>query len=74
VVRLLSILDPKTGLVRKKAPRCLTANQNAFMEVVPDRGACIEEYNNYRALGRVTLRAAGRTIAVGIVNRIIEQQ
>lgn len=74
VVQLLSILDPKTGLVRKKAPRCLTANQNAFMEVVPDRGACIEEYNNYRALGRVTLRAAGRTIAVGIVNRIIEQQ
>jgi elongation factor 1 alpha-like protein len=74
VVQLLSILDPKTGLVRKKTPRCLTANQNALMEVVPDRGACIEEYTNYRALGRVTLRAAGRTIAVGIVNRIIEQQ
>lgn len=74
IVQLLAILDPKTGLVRKKAPRLLTANQSALIEVFPHRGICIEEYCNYRALGRVTLRATGKTIAVGIVTRIIEQQ
>lgn len=74
IVQILAVLDPKTGLVRKKAPRLLTANQSALIEVLPHRGICIEEYCNYRPLGRVTLRATGKTIAVGIVTRIIEQQ
>lgn len=72
IVQILALLDPKTGLVRKKAPRLLTANQSALIEVLPHRGICIEEYSNYRSLGRVTLRAAGKTIAVGIVTHIIE--
>eukprot|EP01018_Ginkgo_biloba_P020861 Gb_36048 [translate_table: standard] len=74
IVQLSAVLDPKTGIVRKKTPRCLTANQSALIEVLPEREICIEEYSNYRALGRVTLRAAGKTIAVGIVTRVIEQK
>lgn len=73
VAQILAILDPKTGMVRKKAPRCLTANQSALIQVSPGQGICIEEYSNYKALGRVTLRADGKTIAVGVVTRIIEQ-
>lgn len=33
VVKIVSSLDPKTGKVAKKAPRCLTARQNAVIEV-----------------------------------------
>lgn len=33
VVRILSLLDPKTGKVTKKAPRCLIAKQTAVVEV-----------------------------------------
>ncbi|ERN01088.1 hypothetical protein AMTR_s00002p00187140 [Amborella trichopoda] len=64
VVKILSLIDPKTGKVSKKAPRCLTARQSAMIEVNLERAVCIEEFSKYRALGRVYLRANGKTIAV----------
>lgn len=33
VVKIVSLLDPKTGKETKKAPRCLVAKQNAVIEV-----------------------------------------
>lgn len=33
VSRILSVLDPKTGKVTKKSPRCLSAKQSAVIEV-----------------------------------------
>lgn len=33
VAKILSLLDPKTGKVTKKTPRCLTAKQSAVVEV-----------------------------------------
>ncbi|XP_019055580.1 PREDICTED: elongation factor 1-alpha isoform X2 [Nelumbo nucifera] len=73
VVRIISLIDQKTGKVTKKAPRCLTSKQSAVIEVVLDGAVCVEEFSKCRALGRVFLRSSGRTIAVGIVSRIIEQ-
>ncbi|XP_043709760.1 HBS1-like protein isoform X2 [Telopea speciosissima] len=72
VVRILSLLDQKTGKVTKRAPRCLTAKQSAVIEVVLEGAVCIREFSDCRALGRVFLRGSGRTVAVGIVTRIIE--
>ncbi|PQM38352.1 HBS1-like protein isoform X2 [Prunus yedoensis var. nudiflora] len=74
VIKISSLLDPKTGKVTRKAPRCLTAKQNAIVEVVLHQPVCVEEFSNSRALGRAFLRALGSTIAVGIVTRIIEEQ
>jgi elongation factor 1 alpha-like protein len=34
----------------------------------------MEEFTNCRALGRVFLRTSGKTIALGIITRIIEDQ
>jgi translation elongation factor EF-1alpha len=31
------------------------------------RAVCVEKYADYRALGRITLRDQGATLAVGIV-------
>ncbi|KAJ4959555.1 hypothetical protein NE237_026666 [Protea cynaroides] len=72
VVRILSLLDQKSGKVTKRAPRCLTAKQSAVIEVVLEGAVCIREFSDCRALGRVFLRTSGRTVAVGIVTRIIE--
>ncbi|KAJ4707683.1 putative Elongation factor 1-alpha [Melia azedarach] len=74
IVKILSLLDTKTGKVAKKSPRCLTAKQSAVVEVVLQAPVCVEEFSNCRALGRVFLRSLGRTIAVGIVTRIIGDQ
>ncbi|KAK6915884.1 Translation elongation factor EFTu/EF1A, C-terminal [Dillenia turbinata] len=74
VVKILSLLDSKTGKMTKKAPRCLMAKQSAVIRVVLDEAVCVEEYSSCRALGRVSVRASGRTVAVGIVDKIINVQ
>ncbi|KAG5541086.1 hypothetical protein RHGRI_021088 [Rhododendron griersonianum] len=73
VVKILSLLDSRTGKVTKKAPRCLLAKQSAVVEVALQEAVCVEEFSTCKALGRVFLRALGRTIAVGVVTRIIEE-
>ncbi|XP_056162606.1 uncharacterized protein LOC115692681 isoform X2 [Syzygium oleosum] len=74
VDKMVSLLDPKTGKVMKKAPRCLLAKQSAVIEVVLQGPVCAEEFSSCKALGRVSLRALGRTLAVGIVTRVIEKE
>ncbi|GIL62839.1 hypothetical protein Vafri_17011 [Volvox africanus] len=72
ITALLATLDPRTGDVVKSRPRCLTKGQTALVEVTAARGLVLEEYADYRALGRVALREGGRTLAVGIVTRLLE--
>ncbi|XP_004252232.1 uncharacterized protein [Solanum lycopersicum] len=74
VVRILSLLDPKTGKETKKSPRCLLAKQNAIIEVVLQGIICVEEHSKCKGLGRVSLRASGRTIALGLVTRVLEKK
>ncbi|KAF7815253.1 HBS1-like protein isoform X1 [Senna tora] len=74
VSRLVSVLDPKTGKVTKKSPRCLIAKQSAVIEVSLQEPVCVVEFSSCKALARVSLRTLGRTIAVGLVTRIIEEQ
>uniref|UniRef100_A0A1D1ZDB6 HBS1-like protein n=1 Tax=Anthurium amnicola TaxID=1678845 RepID=A0A1D1ZDB6_9ARAE len=73
VAKILSVIDPKTGKVSKKAARFLSAKQSAVIEVVLDGAVCVEEFSKCRALGRVFLRASGSTVAVGIVTRVIQE-
>lgn len=72
LVRVLSLVDQKSGNQSKRIPRFLTAKQSAIIEVSLDEAVCVEEFSRCRTLGRVFLRAAGNTVAVGIVTRIIE--
>jgi elongation factor 1 alpha-like protein len=58
--------------VQRARPRCLLKGQAAVVEVSPTRPLCLESYADYRALGRVALRDGGRTIAVGVVTRVLE--
>uniref|UniRef100_A0A6N2KIG8 Tr-type G domain-containing protein n=1 Tax=Salix viminalis TaxID=40686 RepID=A0A6N2KIG8_SALVM len=74
VLKIISVLDPKTGKVTKKAPRCLTSKQIAVIELFLDEPVCVEEYTNCRALGRAFLRTLGKTVALGIITRIIDDQ
>lgn len=67
ISELVSLLDSKTGEVIRNKPRCLTKNQAAVIEVTTSRPVCVEEYALCKALGRVALRDAGKTIAVGII-------
>jgi elongation factor 1 alpha-like protein len=72
VSALVALLDAKTGDVAKARPRCLLKGQTAMVEVTLARSMCLEEFKDYKALGRVALRDGGRTIAVGIVTQVLE--
>ncbi|KAK8292486.1 hypothetical protein V6Z12_D06G125500 [Gossypium hirsutum] len=74
VARISFLLDSKTGKVVKKAPRCILAKQSAVVEVILQEAVCVEEFSKCKVLGRVFLRTLGRTVAVGIVTRIVEEQ
>ncbi|KAI9127248.1 hypothetical protein K1719_001807 [Acacia pycnantha] len=74
VSKIVSVLDPKTGKATKKSPRCLIAKQSAVVEVILQEPVCVLESSSCKALGRVSLRALGRTIAVGLVTRIMGEQ
>ncbi|KAG6552677.1 hypothetical protein Mapa_005624 [Marchantia paleacea] len=74
IAELVALLDSKSGAVVRKKPRCLTANQSALIEIIPERSMCLEEYSQFKALGRIALRDGGKTLAVGIVTRIISTQ
>ncbi|RLM74729.1 hypothetical protein C2845_PM15G25510 [Panicum miliaceum] len=73
LVKILSLLDQKTGKASKKMPRLLTARQAASVEVKLDEEVCVEEFSGLKALGRVFLRSRGDTVAVGIVTRILDE-
>ncbi|XP_054778178.1 uncharacterized protein LOC129286186 [Prosopis cineraria] len=69
VSKLSSVVDPKAPLAQRSVLRILLAKQTALVEVILQRRVCVAESS--KALGRVSLRALGRTIAVGLVTRII---
>ncbi|KAK3146634.1 hypothetical protein QOZ80_3BG0269250 [Eleusine coracana subsp. coracana] len=72
IAKIIAVLD-RTGKPSKSAPRFLKSKQNAVIQVVLDGEVCVQEFSKSRALGRAYLRSSGRTIAVGVVNRIIGQ-
>ncbi|CAI7736685.1 unnamed protein product [Closterium sp. NIES-54] len=71
IAALTAILDAKTGAVARAKPRAVGSNQSAIVELSLDRGVCLEAYSDFRAFGRIALREGGRTLAVGIIMRIL---
>lgn len=48
--------------------------QTALIEVTPSRPMCLEEYAEFKPLGRLALREGGHTLAVGIITQILEER
>uniref|UniRef100_A0A0M3HTA9 Tr-type G domain-containing protein n=2 Tax=Ascaris TaxID=6251 RepID=A0A0M3HTA9_ASCLU len=72
VVRLRSALSKASGEVLKQKPRCLTRNMSGMVEIQTDRAISVESYAECKALGRITLRSGGQTIAAGIIEQVLE--
>ncbi|KAI5068030.1 hypothetical protein GOP47_0016375 [Adiantum capillus-veneris] len=74
ITKLVSLLDQKGEAIPNRKPRVLLANQRAIIEIQPERGICAEQYARYKALGRIILRDSGKTLAVGIVTRVLDYE
>ncbi|KAJ1360222.1 hypothetical protein KIN20_019146 [Parelaphostrongylus tenuis] len=69
VVKLISSINKGNGSVIKSRPRFLGRQMSGIVEIETDREVAIETYTTCKALGRITIRARGKTIAAGIVER-----
>jgi len=66
VVELVCVMDP-TGK-KMKRPFARTGQQCvAKLRIISDLNTCLEKFEDFPALGRVTLRDEGKTIAIGKV-------
>ena len=67
VTKLVSSLDKKNGDVLRRAPRCVSRDAAAVVELTPSRALAVERFEDYQKLGRVQLRRDGATVALGVV-------
>lgn len=51
--------------------RLLRRNTAGVVEIQTDRPICLDLYERTRDLGRIALRSAGKTVAVGIVTMLL---
>jgi hypothetical protein len=51
--------------------RFVPKNFNAFVILELEDKLCLELYTNIKSLGRITLRAAGETLAAGVIMEFI---
>ncbi|MFH4974713.1 hypothetical protein AB6A40_001422 [Gnathostoma spinigerum] len=71
VLKLRAALHKQTGQVLKLKPRCLSRNTSGIVEIETERVICLEQYSRCKALGRITLRAGGQTLAAGLIEETI---
>jgi peptide chain release factor subunit 3 len=71
VTDLLTIEDRKTGETKKR-PRFARQGAMITARMRTSREVCCEPFKEVPQLGRLTLRDEGKTIAVGLVLRVLE--
>lgn len=71
--RLVALLDPKTGAVRKSGPafRVLLKDQMALVELDLDDEVCAECVEGQSCLKRLVLRIGGIVVAVGTLQEAL---
>ena len=67
---LIAQVDTATGEVLKSKPRCITREQSAILRVRTSRNICVEPVEVSPTLSRITLRMAGKTMALGVVTTV----
>lgn len=69
-LRLKALVNKQSGAVEKRHPRMLDNGDCALVVLQTNRPICMETYAVCKALGRVTLRVDGVTIAAGVVTKV----
>uniref|UniRef100_A0A1A9W551 Tr-type G domain-containing protein n=1 Tax=Glossina brevipalpis TaxID=37001 RepID=A0A1A9W551_9MUSC len=73
ISKLIAQINKSTGEMTKTKPRCLGNHSCALVELKISRPICIENYVDFKELGRFMLRVAGVTVAAGMVTLIYDK-
>jgi elongation factor 1 alpha-like protein len=72
VLTKLVSLTKRDGSIQKERPRALTGGVSAIVEMTLSDKIAMEPFSQCRALGRFVLRRGGDTIAVGVIEEVLE--
>ncbi|PIK57422.1 putative eukaryotic peptide chain release factor GTP-binding subunit ERF3A [Apostichopus japonicus] len=67
----IGLIDKKTGKRSKGHPRFIKQDQIAIARLEAQELFCLESFNDFRKMGRFTLRDEGKTIAIGKVLKLL---
>ncbi len=71
---LISKMDPRSGQVIQEKPDFLKQGEGGMVKFKPIRPLVIETYKDFPQLGRFAVRDMGRTVAVGVVTKVIPKK
>lgn len=71
---LLCTLDKRTGKILKKTPPFVKGGETVLVRIEVSSPIALETFKVASKLGRFVLRDEGKTIAVGVVTKVIEKE
>jgi elongation factor 1-alpha len=72
--KLLYLIDKRSGERLEDAPKAIKSGQGAIVEMVPTKPMCVEAFSEYAPLGRFAVRDMRKTVAVGVIKRVMRKQ
>jgi len=72
--KLLYLIDKRSGERLEDAPKSVKSGQGAIVEMVPTKPMCVEAFSEYAPLGRFAVRDMRKTVAVGVIKRVMRKQ
>eukprot|EP00178_Gracilaria_changii_P008063 TRINITY_DN2492_c0_g1_i1.p1 TRINITY_DN2492_c0_g1~~TRINITY_DN2492_c0_g1_i1.p1 ORF type:complete len:738 (-),score=122.17 TRINITY_DN2492_c0_g1_i1:11795-14008(-) len=74
ITRLIEFVQTKRGGKdgKKRVPRRLVKGDSAIVEIKCERGVAMEKSSDVKGLGRFAFRQNGHTLAVGLIQEILE--
>jgi elongation factor 1-alpha len=72
--KLLYLIDKRSGERLEDAPKAVKTGQGAIVEMVPSKPMCVEAFSEYAPLGRFAVRDMRKTVAVGVIKRVMRKQ
>jgi elongation factor 1-alpha len=71
--KLLSLIDKRNGKAIEANPKSVKSGQAAIVEMVPSKPMCVEAFSEYPPLGRFAVRDMRKTVAVGVIKRVMRK-
>jgi sulfate adenylyltransferase subunit 1 (EFTu-like GTPase family) len=71
--KLLYLIDKRSGERLEDAPKAVKTGQAAIVEMIPSKPLCVEAFSEYAPLGRFAVRDMRKTVAVGVIKRVMRK-
>jgi elongation factor 1-alpha len=71
--KLLYLINKRNGERLEDEPKSIKSGQAAIVEMVPSKPMCVEAFSEYPPLGRFAVRDMRKTVAVGVIKRVMRK-